>query len=888
MGTDALTGDLARETGENAGTYAITQGTIAASANYTIVFTGAALTIAKAAITAVTLDNTTLTYTGTAQTVNVTAVKAGTLDVPATAYTVSGNTQTTVGDYTVRVTANDDSNYSGYAEAQFSIIPEGASTFDVSGIEDSYVYTGSEIRPVPTVKEGATVLTENTDYTLAYTGNVNVGTATITVTGIGGYSGTKTVTFAITPKPVYVVADAKEKTYGEADPALTYTVTGLVGTDALTGDLARETGENAGTYAIKQGTIAASANYTIVFTGATLTINKAAGSISYAVTSISDKTFGDPAFTNPLTKTGDGTVTYASDNTAVVTVDATTGEVTIIGNGSATITATVTDGTNYTYATKTAAYIIGVGTADMSGYITAKGYTGTYDGAAHDISVTVTTLTGATVKFGTTAGTYDLTASPTYINAGTYTVYYQVTRTDYTTVTGSANVTIGEREVTVSGITAHDKNYDGTTVATLVLGNAEFDGIIPGDILTITATGEFEDAEAGTNKTVYISGLTLGGASINNYILATSGNQTTTTASILPVGSIDRRHSGIEVRRNDTNELVDNDAYLTLMSDGTLRIDNVDIIKPADATADNPVSVSVYIPATLKDYDGTTSDTYGVGNDIIVTDVNVPVTDIYMPDTKEMINVASHAFRLDETESKTARIHTPLHLLDDYALCNGLKAEYEAGNVMTTVTSTTRYWTFSSGVYVVVPNNLTAYTCQSDGTTSVAARAISETTAEVKGTERIVIKANNGVMMGGDPDSYDLVAWPSDDRPSGMEPPTYDDHYYDGNQLEPAIISTHFTPTEYYILHDNVFHELLPTDETFVSPCKAVLRKSDPAMARNLSISVDGNESAGIHSVSCEEIETDEKWYTLDGQRLDSQPTKKGLYIRNGVKVIIK
>ena len=78
----------------------------------------------------------------------------------------------------------------------------------------------------------------------------------------------------------------------------------------------------------------------------TFTIAKAAGSISYAETSMS-KTFGDADFTNDLTNTGDGIVTYASDNTAIATVNDETGLVHIVGTGEATIYATVTDGDNY-------------------------------------------------------------------------------------------------------------------------------------------------------------------------------------------------------------------------------------------------------------------------------------------------------------------------------------------------------------------------------------------------------------------------------------------------------------------------------------------------------------------------------------------------------------
>ena len=88
-----------------------------------------------------------------------------------------------------------------------------------------------------------------------------------------------------------------------------------------------------------------------------VTVNKKAGSISYAATSI-EKQPTDPAFTNALTKTGDGKVSYSSDKESVAKVNATTGEVTIVGDGEATITATVADSDTYTYATKTATYTV--------------------------------------------------------------------------------------------------------------------------------------------------------------------------------------------------------------------------------------------------------------------------------------------------------------------------------------------------------------------------------------------------------------------------------------------------------------------------------------------------------------------------------------------------
>jgi hypothetical protein len=89
--------------------------------------------------------------------------------------------------------------------------------------------------------------------------------------------------------------------------------------------------------------------------------------------------------------------------------------------------------------------------------VSASGFSGTYDEKAHGISVTVNSPTGAVVKYGKTDGIYDLDDSPTYTDAGDYTVYYQVTKDEYTTVTGSAEVKIAKADMTVSAT-----DYTGT------------------------------------------------------------------------------------------------------------------------------------------------------------------------------------------------------------------------------------------------------------------------------------------------------------------------------------------------------------------------------------------------------------------------------------------
>ena len=109
----------------------------------------------------------------------------------------------------------------------------------------------------------------------------------------------------------------------------------------------------------------------------------------------------------------------------------------------------------------------------------ATGYDGSYDGNAHGISVSVSIpASGATVKYGTQNGTYDLTESPKYKDAGNYTVYYQVTADDYNTKTGSAQVKISKVTPSITALPTASAITYGQTLAnsTLTGGTASVPG----------------------------------------------------------------------------------------------------------------------------------------------------------------------------------------------------------------------------------------------------------------------------------------------------------------------------------------------------------------------------------------------------------------------------
>ncbi|WP_304437875.1 MBG domain-containing protein, partial [Terrabacter sp. Soil810] len=180
------------------------------------------------------------------------------------------------------------------------------------------------------IKQGTVAL--NGNYDLSYVGaNLTIGQRALTVT-----------------------ADPKSKTYGNADPALTYSITtgSLAYTDAFTGALDRASGENVGSYAIRQNTLTAGPNYDLTYVGANLTIGKATLNVNATAMS---KTYGDadPTFTATYTGFRNG------DTASTTTITGTAACTRAPGQNVGTYTITCTPGTlttvNYSFATGTTA-----------------------------------------------------------------------------------------------------------------------------------------------------------------------------------------------------------------------------------------------------------------------------------------------------------------------------------------------------------------------------------------------------------------------------------------------------------------------------------------------------------------------------------------------------
>ena len=173
-----------------------------------------------------------LTYTGSALEPNplITDMALNVMLIKGIAFEYSYAANTNVGTATVSITGKG--NYSGSVSATFEIVPKELTTdgIDIAAIND-LTYTGSTLVPKPVVTDVArgVVLVEGVDFDYRYAANTNVGTATLTVTGKGNYTGTIIAAFEITPKALTVagtnIAGISDLTYTgstlEPKPAIT-------------------------------------------------------------------------------------------------------------------------------------------------------------------------------------------------------------------------------------------------------------------------------------------------------------------------------------------------------------------------------------------------------------------------------------------------------------------------------------------------------------------------------------------------------------------------------------------------------------------------------------------------------------------------------------------
>ena len=122
--------------------------------------------------------------------------------------------------YNVIYTPSDTENYdytdvTRIQQVSITVTAKNIADESIAATIPEQTYTGEARTPEVAVTDGAHTLAANTDYTVAYSNNINVGTATATLTGMGNYTGTRTVEFTIQPQAATLNVSSTERTWAK-------------------------------------------------------------------------------------------------------------------------------------------------------------------------------------------------------------------------------------------------------------------------------------------------------------------------------------------------------------------------------------------------------------------------------------------------------------------------------------------------------------------------------------------------------------------------------------------------------------------------------------------------------------------------------------------------
>ena len=875
--------NAAKSTDETAPTVTITgKGNYTGTASKT--FTINPMAVATATIS---LSDATLTYNGAAQHPTISSIEGNnsegsTLEFTSSDYTISyeqnDNTLTAddvknAGGYTL--VAIFGGNYSGTATTTFNIAAKDLSDAATIATIPDQTYTGNEIKPEPAVSivlidgNDATTLTKGTDFDYSYANNINASEQaevqpTVTITGKGNYTGSASQTFSITNATMTVTATGYNGTYDGNTHGITVTApegaTVKYGTKKGTYDLdASPTYTDAGSYMVHYQVV--KTNYATIADSAKVEITKATPSITFDEESYT-ATYG-AEFTAPTASTNPEGLTVtatSSSNTQVAAVA--DGVITITGIGETTITVSFAGNNNYEAATTT--YKLNVAAGAITG-ITATGYTGTYDGNAHGI--TVTAPEGASIKYETKKGTYDLDASPTYTDAGSYMVHYQVERTNYATITDSAKVEITKATPSITfdkesysatygeAFTAPtaSTNPEGLTVTATSSSNTQVATISDG-VITIVGVGE-------TTITVSFAGS-------NNYEATTATYKLNVAAGtiigVTATGYSDvydgKAHGitvtapeGATIKYGTKKGTYNLDQSPTFSDAGTYmvhyQVECTNYTTLIDSVKVEITKVNITPSITLEGW------TYG-------TTANTPVVTGNTGNGTE-----TFTYKAEGSDAFTSEVPTAVGT-HTVKVTIGETTNYNGGEATTTFAITNRtidpakditfaegqsYASFySANEDLVLPESgIAVYMITGIEVNTLITQAVSYIPKGVP----VLIEKTETAVEAKDPSEVGT------------------------NMLQYATEDVAASGT-LYILYNGEYVKATGT----IPQGKCYLKLNKPSGARILTI---GNNN-GTTSISNFNADTEtDRWFDLNGQRI-SKPQKKGLYIKNGKKIVVK
>ena len=551
VGSDTFSGTLSRASGENVGTYAIGQGTLANS-NYTITFVPASFSIIARPITlTATAQSTTYgsalnlgtsAYTITSGSLaNSDAISAVTLQYNSSA-TVSGTTA--AGTYTNGIVASGATG-TGLSNYTISYVPgtltvsQKALTVTASGQSTTYgsaLALGSSAFTTSGLVNGDTVsavtLNQNSNTTVpatqaagSYTGAINgILASGATGTGLSNY----TISYVpgaltVSPATLTVTADAKTMVYGATVPSLTYTITGYVNSEnANTANVtgapsittAASSTSNVGNYTISAAANSLAApNYIFAYTNGNLSVTPA--TLTYVATPTTS-IYGATPSVNAGTVTGfvnSDTLSNATTGTLVFSTTATANS--NVNSYAITGSGLTANNGNYVFvqaAGNSTALTINPATLT----ITANNQTATY-GSALSVGAGSTQFTSVGLQNNETIGSITLASSgaSNTANVGSYSLVPS-------TATGG---TFAPSNYTISYVPGTLTVSPATLTVTADAKTMVYGATVPS--LTYTITGYVNSENANTANVTGAPSITTAASStsnVGNYTISAAAN----------------------------------------------------------------------------------------------------------------------------------------------------------------------------------------------------------------------------------------------------------------------------------------------------------------------------------------------------------------------------
>ena len=712
--------------------------------------------------------------------------------------------------------------------------------------------------------------------------NINVGTATLTLNDANAsdlwYIWNASTTFTISPASVTVTAVDKTKEYGDNDPELTATVEGMQNGESATElihyTISRVAGENVGgTYAITPSGQATQGNYSVTYVPGELTITRKA--VTVTADDI-EKTYGDADPT--LSATIAGLLNGDSESVISYTISRAEGE----NVGSYVITPTgATDQGNYTVTYPTGTLTIN----KKSLTVTANNKSITYGDTPANNGVTYGT-------FAPNEDENDLVGNLTYtynyaqyddVGSGSFAITPSgLTSDNYELTFVPGTLTVERKEVGIGGWSNTTVIYNGSAQAPTA--TVDTNDLINGDEgveVTVTVTGG--GINAGS-YTATASGLT--GSKAGNYKLpnpAPTSPFTINKAQLMAVtlGNNALTYNGTEQTVTITS-VTAGDGTVVTVSD--VPSEDYDVSGNSATNANTyTVTVTPKSPSTNYETGVSVSESYTIGQKSI-GDGTDPATANGIT-----INITWNDDELDPYIVEVKDGETLLTKGTDYAFSPSPTGGHDTKYYTVTIAGTNNYKDQFTSQYANVKFDSNG----SDGAMYYGTFVADGNHATPEDMTPYIITSvadNTATALALDyiPTGVPIV----------LMNPTYAKGFLvqsgtgeistTGNLLEVQATNEEKATAFAYLLYKGEF--VLNKAGTFKAgtvylpvPAGGV----SPARLKIIEDDIEG-DNTGIENIEKTIDSQSGAWYTLDGRSLSSKPTKKGIYLQSGKKIVVK